>query len=132
MNIQDVPGAHSGVATTDADGPRIKAAAHEFEASLMKEFLKPLGHDSLFSDEKQPEGDDEGGSAGAIMSFGSQAMATALSERGGFGIATMIVNHFHSNSPMAHSAVNSDHRLSPFAPGAPGPKAPRLSADKRT
>ena len=30
--------------------PRLASAAHEFEASLMKEFLKPLQHDSLFAD----------------------------------------------------------------------------------
>jgi peptidoglycan hydrolase FlgJ len=87
---------------TAADNPRLKAAAHEFEASLMKEFLKPLEHDSLFRDDKSGDPDDEEGSADALMSFGSQAMATAISERGGFGIATMILSHFRTEPGAVH------------------------------
>ena len=74
--------------------PRLKSAAHEFEASLMQEFLKPLQHDALFSDDKSESSSEDGGSDGALMSFGSQAMAKAISERGGFGIATQILKHF--------------------------------------
>ena len=72
--------------------PRLKSAAHEFEASLMKEFLEPLQKDPLFS-EQGDEASDEG-SGNALMSFGSEAMARAISERGGFGIATKIIEHF--------------------------------------
>ncbi len=32
--------------------PRLKPAAHEFEACLMKEFLEPLQRDALFEDGK--------------------------------------------------------------------------------
>jgi peptidoglycan hydrolase FlgJ len=84
--------------------PRLKPAAHEFEACLMKEFLKPLQHDPLFSDAKEGDGDggdtgDDGeGSGGALMSFGSEALARAISERGGFGIATKILDHFGQGS----------------------------------
>jgi peptidoglycan hydrolase FlgJ len=73
--------------------PRLKPAAHEFEACLMKEFLEPLQHDALFSD--SDDGDDAGeGSGSALMSFGSEALAKAISERGGFGIAAKILDHF--------------------------------------
>jgi Rod binding domain-containing protein len=79
--------------------PRVKAAAHEFEASLMKELLEPMQKQSLFADEK--DGDDEGGvdsgSGNALMSFGSEAMAKAISERGGFGIATKLIEHFQKS-----------------------------------
>lgn len=87
--------------------PRLKSAAHEFEASLMQEFLKPLQHDSLFSpdesdssvtEDADADGDSSQGSAGALMSFGSEAMAKAISERGGFGIATKILEHFRAQS----------------------------------
>jgi flagellar protein FlgJ len=80
---------------TAAD-PRLKPAAHEFEACLMKEFLQPLQHDALFDGQKgeSGEGDDSGGSESALMSFGSEALAKAISERGGFGIATKIISHF--------------------------------------
>lgn len=72
--------------------PRLKPAAHEFEACLMKEFLKPLEHDALFDD--GTDGNDIDGSSGALMSFGTEALATAISERGGFGIADKILASF--------------------------------------
>ncbi|HLH33856.1 MAG TPA: hypothetical protein VKX41_04230 [Alloacidobacterium sp.] len=73
--------------------PRLVSAAHEFEASLMKEFLKPLQQDSLFTEEKK-DGDDASGSAETLMSYGAEAMAKAVSEHGGFGIARQILEHF--------------------------------------
>jgi Rod binding domain-containing protein len=87
----------SGVASAAPD-PRLKPAAHEFEACLMKEFLEPLQHDALFADEKDGDsGADTGeGSENALMSFGSEALAKAISERGGFGIASKIIGHFES------------------------------------
>jgi Rod binding domain-containing protein len=90
---------------TALDNPRLKSAAHEFEASLMQEFLKPLQQDALFSSDDGVAGtgvatgaDGDGGSEGALMSFGTQAMAKAISERGGFGIATKILDHFRTSS----------------------------------
>lgn len=83
-------------AKTGADDPRLKSAAHEFEASLMQEFLKPLQHDALFAPDDDSNGNG-GGAEGALMSFGSQALAKAISERGGFGIATRILDHFRTS-----------------------------------
>jgi len=84
--------AAAGNATPAPLDPRLKPAAHEFEACLMKEFLEPLQHDALFSDGKDGDGDDAGGGSGsALMSFGSEALAKAISDRGGFGIATKII-----------------------------------------
>jgi len=73
--------------------PRLKPAAHEFEACLMKEFLEPLQKDALFDD---GDGTSSDGSGSALMSFGSEALARAISERGGLGIATRILAHFGS------------------------------------
>ena len=70
--------------------PRLKPAAHQFEACMMKGFLEPLQKDGLFSE----EGEGSEGSGNALMSFGSEALAKAISERGGFGIATKIIGHF--------------------------------------
>jgi peptidoglycan hydrolase FlgJ len=88
--------AAAGTAIPGSPDPRLRPAAHEFEACLMKEFLKPLEHDALFSDTKGGDnGDDSGeGSGNALMSFGSEALAKAISERGGFGIAAKILDHF--------------------------------------
>jgi len=80
--------------------PRLRPAAHAFEACLMKEFLEPLQKDPLFGDDGDgAEGAGGGsgeGSNGALMSFGSEALARAISERGGFGIATKIIEQLGS------------------------------------
>ena len=52
----------------------------------MKEFLEPLQHDALFTDAKDGESEDGEGSGSALLSFGSEALARAISEHGGFGI----------------------------------------------
>jgi peptidoglycan hydrolase FlgJ len=116
-------------APTSADDSRVKAAAHEFEASLMKEFLKPLEHNSLFSEDKSGASEDEG-SAGAVMSFGSAAMAKAISEHGGFRIATMILNHFHTH-PAAVQDI-PDRPLPQTGAELPATQVFRFPADKRT
>jgi len=87
-------GMAAGTGTIGAPDPRLKPAAHEFEACLMKEFLEPLQHDALFADAKNGDSDDGEGSGNALMSFGSEALAKAISDRGGFGIADKIIGHF--------------------------------------
>ncbi len=82
----------AGAAASQALDPRLKPAAHEFEASLMKELLEPLQHDPLFDGGSDDEGAD--GSGNALMSFGSEVLARAISDRGGFGIADRILAHF--------------------------------------
>ncbi|HZD51370.1 MAG TPA: hypothetical protein VE178_21710 [Silvibacterium sp.] len=134
MDVHGVSATGAAPAATGADSSRLKAAAHEFEASLMKEFLKPLEHDSLFADKQTDSDDEEGGdegSAGAIMSFGSQAMATAISERGGFGIATMILNHFQRSSSAAQAGSDSHHQGNRTTGVAPRPKVFNAIADER-
>lgn len=96
----------SGERAISADDPKLKSAAHEFEASLMQEILKPLQEDPLFVTEKDDGlgGADAQGSSGALMSFGSEALAKAISERGGFGIATKILHHFRTVEKAASDA----------------------------
>ena len=107
MDIHSIPAATSVSGGRGSDNLKLTSAAHEFEASLMKEFLKPLEHDSLFSEQNPGETDTDEDSDSALMSFGSQAMATAISERGGFGIATMILNHFREHPGATHDAGSS-------------------------
>ena len=113
MNINSLHNTLAGQSPLSADSPRLKSAAHEFEASLMQEFLKPLRHDPLFAPDKadgssdaDTDSDQDEGSDGALMSFGSEAMAKAISERGGFGIASKILDHFRTlaNSTPSTSA----------------------------
>jgi Rod binding domain-containing protein len=75
-----------GAADPVVPPPRLVRAAHEFEAQMMKELLKPTtGGTSLTAEE------DDSGSGGALGEFASEALGRALSERGGFGIANRIV-----------------------------------------
>jgi Rod binding domain-containing protein len=70
-------------------------AAHEFEAQMMQELLKPLTSGSSL------DGEDNGtasGSGGALGAFASEALGRGLSEQGGFGIADSIVRQLTTAS----------------------------------
>ncbi|MGD0830646.1 MAG: hypothetical protein ABR907_06870, partial [Terracidiphilus sp.] len=62
--------------------PRLVHAAHEFEAQMMKELLKPMtsGANGLDGEDS----DSASGSAGALGEFASESLARALSDQGGF------------------------------------------------
>ena len=66
--------------------PRLVRAAHEFEAQMMKELLRPMTSANALTGED----DDEGG-GGALGEFASEALGRALSEQGGFGMANRII-----------------------------------------
>lgn len=68
--------------------PRLVHAAHEFEAQMMQELLKPLTSGAGPGGE---DGDSDSGSNGALGEFASESLGRALSEHGGFGIATSII-----------------------------------------
>ena len=70
---------------------------------MMKELLEPLQKDSLAPEDASGGGDE--GSGNALTSFGSEALARAISDHGGFGIATKIIEHFnHGRSAAAGSS----------------------------
>lgn len=95
---------------------RLKPAAHEFEACLMKELLEPMQRNALFDEGKDPSGSE--GSGNALMSYGSEALARAISERGGFGIAAKIIRQLEGRR--AHEA------------GSPAPENSLGDGGKRT
>jgi peptidoglycan hydrolase FlgJ len=70
--------------------PRLERSAHEFEASLMAELLKPLQEGDALTGEDTADGG--AGSGGALAGFASESFARAISERGGFGIANRILH----------------------------------------
>jgi Rod binding domain-containing protein len=88
----------SVAAITRADGaadqvtpqPRLVRAAHEFEAQMMNELMKPMTHGSSLTGEDD-DSDSGSGSGGALGEFATEAMGKALSEHGGFGIASSII-----------------------------------------
>jgi Rod binding domain-containing protein len=77
--------------------PRLVRAAHEFEAQMMKELLKPLSSGSGLT------GEDEG-SGSALGEFASEALGRALSEGGGLGIANSVVHDLSRSGIRPESA----------------------------
>jgi Rod binding domain-containing protein len=76
--------------------PRLAKAAHEFEGQMMKELLKPMTRDDAPAN---ADDDTDSGSGGALGDFASEALAQALSERGGLGIADRILKELsHSGN----------------------------------
>jgi flagellar protein FlgJ len=64
-------------------------AAQQFEAAMLQELLKPMQHgqSSWGGEEKS---DDT--ASDTISSFGTEAIAKAISKGGGFGIAKQVVS----------------------------------------
>lgn len=87
--------------------PRLVRAAHEFEAQLMKELLKPLSAASGLTGS-----DDDSNSTGALGEFAGEALGRAISEHGGFGIADGILHRLsHSgNKPAPMPVTGKLHR----------------------
>jgi hypothetical protein len=68
---------------------KLKKAAQEFEGVLLSTWLEEMQKSSLGS----PDAGWEPG-AETLRSLGTQAVALALAQRGGLGIARMIIHHF--------------------------------------
>jgi Rod binding domain-containing protein len=85
--------------------PRLVKAAHEFEAQMMKELMKPMtGTNSLTGEDGDEDGDS--GASGALGQYASEALGRALSDRGGFGIANSIVKDLsHSGNQQVTTPV---------------------------
>jgi Rod binding domain-containing protein len=112
--IEALPG---GLAMAQSQGsaqpsPKLVHAAHEFEAQMMKELLKPMTEsDALTGDDEGADGvlDSGAGSGGTLGEFASESLGKALSERGGFGIANSIVSQLsHSGNHGKTGTVTRD------------------------
>jgi flagellar protein FlgJ len=64
-------------------------AAQQFEGMMLQEMLKPMrgGEGSWGGDDKS----DDDSTADTISSFGTEALAKSISEKGGFGIAKQVI-----------------------------------------
>ena len=98
-------GATAGAAQAQQN-PRLVSAAHEFEAQLMKEMMKPLTKGSAPGDSGD-EDDEDAGSNGALGEFASEALARALSQDGGFGIADRIIHQLAHRGAAGAGSPNS-------------------------
>jgi Rod binding domain-containing protein len=93
--MQPITATSPGTVSTSAAAtpqPRLVHAAHEFEAQMMQELMEPMTRDtSLTGDDEDSDSDSGAGSGGALGEFASEALARAMSDQGGFGIANKIV-----------------------------------------
>jgi flagellar protein FlgJ len=84
---------------------KLVEAAQQFEAMLMQELLKPMraGQSSWGEEEKS---DDSAGDA--ISSFGTEAVAKAMSKGGGLGIARQVTRQV----TLEHQRISEKKSLS--------------------
>src|SRR5262245_52936686 len=76
---------------------RLVSAAHEFEAQIMKELIKPV---TRFHEQDASE------SGGALTEFAGEALGQAFSRAGGFGIAQALIDRL-SQSETAVGQVSN-------------------------
>ena len=102
-----------GAADTAVPQPRLMKAAHEFEAQMMKELMKPITRESsLTGDDKDSDSGPgaDSASGGALGEFASEALGRALSEGGGFGIANRIVKNLSHSSNRSETGTVTGNR----------------------
>ncbi len=92
--------------------PRLVRAAHEFEAQMMKELLKPLNASGGWNADS-----DDSESSGSLGEFASEALGNAISQQGGLGIANSILQHFshsgnHGQTTKGIGSGSENHLLS--------------------
>jgi Rod binding domain-containing protein len=100
----------SAARETVAPNPKLVHAAQEFEAQMMKELLQPMtGGDALTDDADgaDPELGSGSGSGGALADFASEALGRALSQRGGFGIASQIIRELSHSAKLSESGTEA-------------------------
>src|SRR5712672_1287272 len=89
MRISSDVSSHQAPAVEGQKQAKLVDAAQQFEATMLQELLKPMQHgqSSWGGEEKS---DDT--ASDTISSFGTEAIAKAISKGGGFGIAKQIVS----------------------------------------
>ena len=87
MKITEAPLSYKADGLDSQKSSKLVAAAQEFEAMLMQELLKPMraGQNSWGD-----EGKADDSAVDTISSFGTEAVAKAMSKGGGLGIARQV------------------------------------------
>lgn len=85
---------------------RLLQGAHEFEAQLMKELLRPMATgSSIGADESDAHSGD------ILGDFATEALGRALSARGGLGIATGVIRSLSGNENDSHFATGAEKNI---------------------
>ena len=100
--------ATAGAGAAAVPQPRLVKAAHEFEAQMMQELMKPMTQKSSMTGD-DADSDSDSGSGGALGEYASEALGRALSDKGGFGIANQIVKELsHSGTQTTSGPVTGN------------------------
>ena len=99
MQVGAIKATTSGATGQAAPQPRLVRAAHEFEAQMMSELIKPMLRNTSITGDNDAGSDSGAGSGGALNEFASESLGQALSQGGGFGIANRIISQL---SPAGH------------------------------
>jgi len=109
MQVMTIGGDRLAGKGEDAPQPRLVRAAHEFEGQMMKELMKPMTAGDALTGVGDGDSDSGAGSEGALNTFASEALAQALSQRGGLGIANTTVKELsHAGHRHADAKVTSN------------------------
>jgi flagellar protein FlgJ len=89
MKVSSDVSSQPGTAVQGQRQAKLVDAAQQFEATMLQELLKPMqnGQNSWGGEEKSDDSASD-----TIRSFGTEAIAKAISKGGGFGIAKQIVS----------------------------------------
>jgi Rod binding domain-containing protein len=91
MNITLGGASAIGVDQVAARQAKLVDAAHQFEGVLLGEMLKSMQTDKDGMSSDSDSGDEDKGSSDTLRSYGTEAVAKAISQGGGFGIAKQII-----------------------------------------
>ena len=89
MNISATNTFPDSPAKLSAPNSKLADAAEEFEALMLKEFLKPLSN----SDDRLSPEENKDDTFDTLSSFGVEAVAKEIAAKGGLGIANQIIAH---------------------------------------
>lgn len=103
MKIQNLA-THNDANFDSSTRAKLTDAAQQFEGMLLQELLKPLRskNDDGWNDGDE---DSEDGSD-TINSFGVEAVAKAISQNGGLGIARQVIQQVTAEHAKNHSALS--------------------------
>ncbi|WP_213803438.1 hypothetical protein [Granulicella sp. dw_53] len=95
MKVDSLSLSTNQVSTNAQNNPRLKDAAQQFEAILLKEMLKPLQSSQHSMDD---DGDDSDKPADVLGEYGTEAIANAISKSGGLGIGKKVLQQVQLES----------------------------------
>ena len=111
---RSVPSFTGGVAPS-----KLAKSAREFEAILLQSWLEKMNQSFVGTEESQDPAHD------TVSSLGTQAIATALSARGGIGIADMLLRQLQRAQP---EDANAEH---PPAASQDGPAVQQSAGSEK-